>query len=111
MRPLILAAIAATAIVSCSAIAPAAEQPMREGGQGRAVKPAGSYDLAQACGWYAIFQCAKSRRVGGPGRVIRTSDYPNFRAGWYCRVMGPFGSRGQAVDRADEFGGYAKSAC
>jgi hypothetical protein len=110
MRPLILAAVAATAIVSFSAIAPAAEQPMREG-QARAVKPAGSYDLAQECGWYAIFQCAKSRRVGGPGRVIWTSDFPNFRPGWFCRVMGPFSSRVQAVDRAEEFGGYAKSAC
>jgi len=109
MRPLILAAVAATAIVSCSAIAVSAEQ-MQEA-QARAAKPAGSYDVAQECGWYAIFQCAKSRRVGGPGRVIWTSDFPNFRPGWFCRVMGPFSSRVQAVDRAEEFGGYAKSAC
>jgi hypothetical protein len=77
-----------------------------------ALRPAeGSYQVAQACGWYAIFQCARNSGVGGPGRTIWTSDFPNFRPGWFCRVMGPFGTQGEAARTARTFGGYAKSAC
>lgn len=109
MRSVVFAA-AATASLAFAAVALAAERPALNEPT-PAVKPAGSYEVAQACGWYAIFQCAKNPGVGGPGRLIYTSDYPNFRPGWYCRVMGPFGDRGRAVRRARRFGGYAKSAC
>lgn len=109
MRSFAFAAVA-IASLSFAAIAPAAERPTLNE-PSPAAKPVGSYEVAQACGWYAIFECAKNPRVGGPGRLIDTSDYPNFRPGWYCRVMGPFGSRGQALRRANSFGGYVKSAC
>ena len=94
------------AIVSCSAIgASAAAQPTLEG--------AGRLEVAQACGWYAVFQCDHKSSVGGPGYVVWTSNYPNFRPGWYCRVMGPFGSQGEAAATARVYGnqGYPKSAC
>jgi hypothetical protein len=110
VRSPVFAAVAAAAVVACSTVVVSAAPPTPES-SARSSKPAGSFEMAQACGWYAIFQCAKSSRVGGPGRLIWTSDYPNFRPGWWCRVMGPYGSRGEAVDAADEYGGYAKRAC
>ena len=76
------------------------------GGKGKGKGTAG------VCGWYAIFQCSRSaNNIPGPGAVIRTSDFPNFTAGWFCKVMGPFNSQGEAQQRADDHGGYAKSAC
>jgi hypothetical protein len=86
--------------------------------------PDGSYRVAQACGWYAIYSCSHSRREAGRfsrehgiGYVIDTSDpdYPNLRNGYYCVVEGPM-SRGRALsfaDRASDFAptAYAKSAC
>lgn len=68
-------------------------------------------ELAQACGWYAIFQCGKNPNLGGPGYVIVTNDFPNFRPGWYCKVLGPFGTQWEAANTARQGGGYAKSAC
>lgn len=46
--------------------------------------------------YFAIGGCFKSRsaarqrarRLGA--EVVRTDDYPNFRAGWWCAVQGPF---------------------
>lgn len=69
------------------------------------------FELAQACGWYAIFQCGKNANLGGPGYVIVTNDFPNFRPGWYCKVLGPYGTQGEAAYVARQGGGYAKSAC
>lgn len=69
------------------------------------------YDVAQACGWYAIFQCDRNGNPGGPGYTIYTSDFPNFSPGWHCKVMGPFENRSAAVRAANQNGGYAKSAC
>jgi hypothetical protein len=66
--------------------------------------------LAQACGWYAIFSCGHNPNAQGPGHVVWTSDYPNFRPGFYCNVIGP-SSYDSAVDNANRYGGYAKSAC
>jgi hypothetical protein len=66
--------------------------------------------VAQACGWYAIFGCGHNPDAPGPGRVIYTDDYPNFRPGFYCNVIGP-SSYDRAVRNAERFGGYAKSAC
>lgn len=47
------------------------------------------------CGWYAIMACDQSRsamqRQTGEGMfLIRTNDYPNFRAGWWCVADGPY---------------------
>jgi hypothetical protein len=63
--------------------------------------PAGSYQVAQACGWYAISVCTRGR--GGAqraannygGYVIDSSSqaYPNFRGGWFCAVEGPSNKR------------------
>lgn len=86
--------------------------------------PDGSYRVAQACGWYAIYSCSRSRRDASRfsrehdiGFVIDTNDedYPNFRRGYYCVVDGPM-SRGRALseaDRALDFApsAYAKNAC
>ena len=80
-------------------------------GGGGGTPSAGGKGTTGACGWYAIFQCARTSNVGGPGRVIRTSDFPNFNPGWFCRVTGPFSSQGQATRRANQNGGYAKLAC
>jgi hypothetical protein len=73
---------------------------------------------ANICGWYAIFQCARSpNKLGGPGRSINTNNYPNFTPGWFCRVMGPFGSRTEAqftVNRSSVYSGsqgYVKNGC
>jgi hypothetical protein len=79
--------------------------------------------LAQACGWYAIVYCGGRRDAqsfsnqNGFGYVIDTndSDYPNFRAGYYCVVDGPMG-RSAALNlaaRSRSFAptAYAKSAC
>jgi len=66
--------------------------------------------VAQVCGWYAIFGCGHNPDAPGPGRVIWTDDYPNFRPGFYCNVIGP-SSYDRAVDNANRYGGYAKSAC
>ena len=62
---------------------------------------AGSYQVAQACGWYAISVCTRGR--GGAGRAANTyggyvidsssAEYPNFSPGWYCAVDGPMGKR------------------
>ena len=72
---------------------------------------------ANICGWYAIFQCARSpNALGGPGRTINTNNYPNFAPGWFCRVVGPdtkaatFNSleRGKLYNGGQ---GYMKSGC
>ena len=103
-------AVATLAALSCLAGVSAAA-PASSDDPAKAVRPAGSYQVAQACGWYAIFSCARNRGVTGPGRTIHTDNYPNFRPGYYCKVMGPFRTRGEAAARADDYGGYAKSAC
>ncbi|MBI1384804.1 MAG: hypothetical protein GC150_07840 [Rhizobiales bacterium] len=87
-------------------------------------QPAGSYQVAYACGWYAISVCSKgynsaqkgANRYGG--YVIHTShpDYPNFRNGWYCAVVGPTSkSAAQGTARYMRSIGahtaYAKNAC
>jgi hypothetical protein len=73
---------------------------------------------ANICGWYAIFQCARSpNKLGGPGRTINTNNYPNFAPGWFCRVIGPMGSRTEAqftVNRGSVYSGgqgYVKNGC
>lgn len=63
-----------------------------------------------SCGWYAIISCGRHPGVRGPGRVIWTSDYPNFAPGHYCNVIGP-SSYSRAMSNANRYGGYSKSAC
>lgn len=77
-----------------------------------------------SCGWYAILQCSESERQAnrwsrrhGVGTVIDTSsgEFPNFRPGFYCVVIGPL-RRGEALDTADDYRdiaptAYAKESC
>ena len=82
--------------------------------------------VAQACGWYAISFCAQNvgaatdfAKRSGVGYVINTSDanYPNFRAGGYCVVIGPLDQTAaeQEAARWRNSGvsptAYSKNAC
>jgi hypothetical protein len=46
--------------------------------------------------FFAIGGCFKSRSAASSrarklgAEVVRTDDYPNFRAGWWCAVQGPY---------------------
>lgn len=118
------ALLALVLITSASALA-SAHSPA--GAMDQATKPQlpdGSYRVAQACGWYAIYSCSRSRRdaqrfsrENDIGFVVDTSDddYPNFRRGYYCVVEGPMSRRRalSAADRASDFAptAYAKNAC
>jgi hypothetical protein len=58
-------------------------------------KPRRTQSTFNGCGWYAIIACDQSRsamqRLTGEGlMLIRTNDYPNFRAGWWCVADGPY---------------------
>ncbi len=89
-----------------------------------ASRPAGSYQVAQACGWYAISVCSRNRSGANRaanaygGYVIDSSSeaYPNFRPGWYCAVEGPT-SKGKANRRKREMrqdgagSAYIKNGC
>lgn len=78
-----------------------------------------SFEVAQACGWYAIVGCSRdwngASSIAPPGtQIIDTNLYPNFRNGWFCAADGPYPS--QAVVplwRWKQFhsDAYAKSAC
>ncbi|MFZ1815479.1 MAG: hypothetical protein WBO55_16955 [Rhizobiaceae bacterium] len=79
----------------------------------------GSFQVAQACGWYAIVGCARSwdqANADAPAGtyVIDTNQYPNFRNGWFCAADGPYATRDQVPlwqwkqYRSDA---YVKSAC
>jgi hypothetical protein len=85
----------------------------------------GRVQVAQACGWYAIYVCSRSRGEAqrwanrNTGRVINTSRarYPNFQPGYYCTVEGPMG-RSAALANAARWRrsgasptAYAKNAC
>jgi hypothetical protein len=70
----------------------------------------GRIQVAQSCGWYAIFSCACNPQVGGPGYVIDTNEFPNFRPGYWCNVIGP-SDYYTATRNARSYGGYAKQAC
>ncbi|MGI9522771.1 MAG: SH3 domain-containing protein [Hyphomicrobiaceae bacterium] len=77
-----------------------------------------------ACGWYAIGSCSRNyraarrvaRQIGGD--VVNTSspNYPNFRPGWQCAVVGPL-EREVAQASAEQMryssvpSAYAKSSC
>ena len=88
-------------------------------------RPDASVRIAQACGWYAIFSCTRSRRSAWRfsdnhdiGYVINTgdSDYPNFRRGYYCVVEGPMSrkrAQRQARRARRDFAptAYVKNAC
>jgi hypothetical protein len=81
--------------------------------------PEGSYQVAaNFCGWYAIFECSRSRGgIPGPGRVINTNNYPNFAPGYFCRVVGPFDTRIEALNSSERGKvynggrGYVKRGC
>lgn len=85
------------------------------GGPGATSMPAASGLVLVADGeacWYAVFQCAKKKSgIPGTGYVIHTNDFPGFRSGWWCKVLGPYGEKWEAQDAATQWGGYAKSGC
>lgn len=66
---------------------------------------------ADACGYYAVFQCSKSSNVKGHGYKIRTDDVDGFRPGWWCRVTGPYSNQSKAKKEARLYGGYVKYGC
>jgi len=84
----------------------------------------GEVQVAQACGWYAIMLCSRSRgeaqrwsNNNGVGYVVDTSSnrYPNFAPGYYCVVEGPMG-QGRAQSTANSYRdisrqAYVKNAC
>jgi hypothetical protein len=90
----------------------------------RAGPPQKGTQLAQVCGWFAIYYCSRgyqdAARFAGRyrGFVIDSSDprLPNFRPGWFCVVEGPTG-RSQALSwaayarRDGHSTAYAKSSC
>lgn len=90
----------------------------------RAGPPQKGTQLAQVCGWFAIYYCSRgyqdAARFAGRyrGFVIDSSDprLPNFRPGWYCVAEGPT-SRSQALSwaayarRDGHSTAYAKSSC
>jgi hypothetical protein len=73
------------------------------------------------CGWYAIIACEQNRRsmqrlVGEGLMLIRTDDYPNFRAGWWCVGDGPYTYQGGAQEivanwKRDFPTAYVKKGC
>lgn len=77
------------------------------------------FEMAQACGWYAIVGCARSwngaSSIAPPGTyVIDTNQYPNFRNGWFCAADGPYATRGDVpLWKWQQFrsDAYVKSAC
>jgi len=107
-----------SAALSAGTISQLREQPL--------AKPAGSYQVAQACGWYAISVCSKKWGPAqdavdewGSGYAINTSssDFPNFRGGWKCAVDGPKTKKAARSTaklmrkRGVSKSAYAKSAC
>ena len=83
--------------------------------------------VAQRCGLYVIGTCSRSSREAnreadeiGLGYVINTSssNYPNFRSGFYCVVEGPLDDRYEAeairrrwLRRGAPSSTYIKDAC
>lgn len=75
----------------------------------------------EGCGYYVIMGCSKSysgaQRMAGNGfLVVNTSDYPNFRNGWYCAAEGPFNRKSQANSFLFQIEGnvpdaYVKNGC
>lgn len=102
--------VSVAAVLSCSVGLALAAQSTGDGAP-KAAPADGRFQVASACGWYAIYTCDKSPSVDGPGYTVRTDDYPNFRKGWYCNVGGPFNSKADAQTQARRFGGYVKKAC
>ena len=54
-------------------------------------------------------------RFGSDAKLLRTSDFSNFRSGWWC-VAVPASSQGDAqqkvnANRRKAPGGYAKKGC
>lgn len=73
---------------------------------------ADNYEVAFAgCGWYIVLGCSSNfnsarntlNNLGGPFagggaglKVANTSEYPNFRNGFYCVLDGPYNSQSAA---------------
>jgi hypothetical protein len=83
------------------------------------------FQMAQACGWYAVVHCGSSASArsfaqrAGAGRIINTSsdNFPNFQPGYFCVVQGPMDRR-TALEVAADWrarglspSAYAKSSC
>lgn len=90
----------------------------------------GARDVAFAgCGWYVVLGCGTSLNgavrtmdnLGGPYagggaglKVANTSEYPNFRNGFYCVVDGPYSSQSAAESiawREAVRDAYVKNGC
>lgn len=72
--------------------------------------------VGSGCGWFAIFQCAKSykgaRRANRSitRRIVNTNRVPGWRNGWYCGIKGHY-PKSQARRVARRKGGYIKYGC
>jgi hypothetical protein len=88
----------------------------------------GRFQVAKACGWYAVYFCSRNAREAEnwtyqreaiDSHTIHTNlaQYPNFAPGWACAVDGPM-DRESAIAKARQWKdsgsaptAYAKSAC
>lgn len=118
--------VVAGAVFACGLFVSGAQaNPLAGAKAGAGAQSERNVTTVQACGWYAIWVCAKNRRSAqraanrfAGGYVVKTSDpdYPNFRNGWYCAVDGPM-SRSEArsyvreLKHEGESSAYAKNAC
>jgi hypothetical protein len=117
--PKISTGLAGTALVALTMTAGLASAANSDGSTARAptVGEPRIQLAANICGWYAIFQCARSpNALGGPGRTINTNNYPNFTPGWFCRVIGPDSkaATSNTLERGKVYNGgqgYMKSGC
>lgn len=82
-----------------------------------------------ACGFYVVLGCGKDKTAikekmefwGGPGagggagmQVADTSEFPNFRDGFYCLIDGPYDSHMRASEVAWKEAvpdAYVKNGC
>jgi hypothetical protein len=81
---------------------------------------AGTVQMAQACGWFAIYSCStrasetqKFINTTGFGFMIDSSSnlFPNFRPGYYCAGDGPVNkARAENFAREGRHTGLAPSA-
>lgn len=64
-----------------------------------------------SCGWYAVYECGSSKKLGGPGFTVKSEDLPGVGAEPYCNVGGPFDTQKDAKSQIKRFGGDVRQAC
>lgn len=112
------------ALIVIAATSASASQTPPVGNNATAVPTTGSYQIAQACGWYAISVCSRGRgraqnaanRFGGYVIDSSSEAYPNFQPGWYCAVEGPTSKRQARIRRREmrqdgATSSYIKNGC